>query len=273
MKHKLAVLGNPIAHSRSPEIHKKFAEQHRLEVSCERILVPSKRFENHALEFFKSGGQGFNITAPCKQDAFRLSATCSKAAELAQAVNTISRRDGVIHGDNTDGAGLRQDILVNLGWEIENKNVLLLGAGGAASGVVGDLLSSNPNSLHIFNRTFTKAKAIEKVHSDPRLAAITYLDRSYDLIINATSAAVNDEKLDLPPSILSDKSCCYDLTYGRKANETPFLIWTKGLGVTSLADGLGMLVEQAAQAFEIWFSKTVSTAPVIEAIRGNGENS
>ncbi|RPG49020.1 MAG: shikimate dehydrogenase [Gammaproteobacteria bacterium TMED1] len=273
MKYQLAVLGNPIAHSRSPEIHKKFAEQHRLEVSFDRILVPFNSFDNCASDFIQSGGKGFNVTAPCKQDAFRFSVTHSKAAELAQAVNTISTRDGVIHGDNTDGAGLKQDIIVNLGWTIEGKKILMLGAGGAASGVVGDLLASNPNSLHILNRTFNKAQAIERLHSDHRLTAITTLDMTYDLIINATSAAFNDERLDLPPSILCDSSCCYDLTYGRKVNETPFLIWSKGLGVTSVSDGLGMLVEQAAQAFEIWFGRNVLTAPVIESMRENGTTS
>ena len=269
MIYQLAVFGNPIAHSRSPEIHKKFAEQHCLEVSYERILVPINQFTTCASNFFERGGTGFNVTAPCKHDAFRFSVECSRAAELAQSVNTISRREGVIYGDNTDGVGLRQDIIVNLGWKIEGKKILMLGAGGAASGVVGDLLASNPSSLHIFNRTPANAQAIAKLHVDYRLKAITTLDTSYDIIINATSAASNEKTLDLPASILTDESCCYDLTYGRKADQTPFLIWSKGLGVTSVADGLGMLVEQAARAFEIWFGETVSTAPVIESIRRN----
>ena len=267
MIYPLAVFGNPIAHSRSPEIHEKFAEQHGLEINYDRILVPVKNFDTCASEFLESGGKGFNITAPFKHDAFRFSAIRSKSAELAQAVNTVSTREGVIYGDNTDGAGLRQDMSINLGWTIEGKKILMLGAGGAASGVVGDLLAANPKSFHILNRTLSKAKTIIDLHQDYRLRAIAIPDTNYDIIINATSAAFKGEKLDLPPSIFSKKSCCYDLTYGKEANRTPFLIRSKEFGVASVADGLGMLVEQAAQAFEIWFGINVLTRPVIASLR------
>ena len=267
--YQLAVFGNPIAHSKSPEIHQLFAAQHGLDISCERILVPTNDFEQCANAFLDSGGVGFNITAPCKQDAFDFSVQHSKAATLARAVNTISVRDGVIHGDNTDGAGLTNDIQNNLGWSIKDKSILILGAGGAVSGVVGDVLLSGPSMLHILNRTLRKAQEIEQIHGDKRLRAITTPDHAYDVIINATSAGLKGEPLELPASIVSEASRCYDMTYGISKSKatTPFLSWSEDQGADDIADGLGMLVEQAAQGFKIWFGVDVETASVIEALR------
>ena len=266
---RLAVFGNPIAHSRSPEIHQHFAAQHAFEISCERILVPANGFEEYVRKFINSGGEGFNITAPYKQDAFGFSAQLSEPASLARAVNTISIRDGVIWGDNTDGIGLTNAITNNLGWSIDDKKVLLLGAGGAVSGVTSDLLSCAPKKLHILNRTLSKAQEIEQIHGDKRLKAIVRPESGYDIIINATSAGLKGELLDIPTSIVTDKSCCYDMTYGISSGvaTTPFLSWSSKQGAMDIADGLGMLVEQAAQAFKIWFSVDVETRSVIEALR------
>ena len=268
---RLAVFGNPIAHSRSPEIHQYFAAQHAFEISCERVLVPVNGFGEYVSKFIDSGGEGFNITAPCKQDAFTFSAKLSEPALLARAVNTISVRDGVIWGYNTDGIGLTNDITNNLGWSIDDKKILILGAGGAVSGVTSGLLSCAPKKLHILNRTFSKAQKIEQVHGDKRLKAIVNPESGYDIIINATSAALKGESLDIPPSIVTDESRCYDMTYGISSGmaTTPFLSWSRKRGVTDIADGLGMLVEQAAQAFKIWFSVDVETRSVIRALRSS----
>lgn len=261
--HQLAVFGNPVAHARSPEIHQLFAKQHGIELNYERILVPPGEFEGYARRYLEGGAKGFNITVPYKADAHRFAEQCSEAAVLAQAVNTISIRQGVIHGDNTDGAGLMKDISGNLGWTLRDKKVLVLGAGGAVSGVVSNLLGAAPRTVEILNRTATKAIAIVEQHDDPRLCAIETPSDAYDVIINGTSVALQGTNLDLPTSIVSADCCCYDMSYGDSA----FLRWCADLGASRLADGLGMLVEQAALGFNIWFDLPVRTSDVIAALR------
>ena len=261
--HQLAVFGNPISHSRSPEIHQLFAKQHGLEIDYEPVIVPPGEFVRYAEQFLEGGAKGFNITVPYKNDAYHFAEQCSNAAVLAEAVNTISVREGVIYGDNTDGAGLMKDISDNLGWTIKDKKVLVLGAGGAVSGVISNLLAGAPSTVEILNRTVSKAVAIVEKHSDPRVRAIETPSDAYDVIINGTSVALQGASLDLPTSIITPKSCCYDMSYGNSV----FLSWCADSGVSQLADGLGMLVEQAALAFNIWFDLQVETAGVIAALR------
>jgi shikimate dehydrogenase len=261
--HQLAVFGNPITHTRSPEIHQLFAKQHGLEIDYEPILVPPGEFARYAHRFLEGGAKGFNITVPYKADAYHFVEQCSKAAVLAEAVNTISIKQGVIYGDNTDGAGLMKDIVDNLGWKLQDKKVLVLGAGGAVSGVVSNLLGGAPRTVEILNRTVSKAVAIVEKQNDSRVRAIETPGDAYDVIINGTSAALQGTKLDLPTSIITAESCCYDMSYGNSV----FLGWCADLGVSRLADGLGMLVEQAALGFNIWFDLQVETIDVIAALR------
>lgn len=261
--HQLAVFGNPIAHSRSPEIHQLFAKQHGLEIAYEPILVPPGEFARYAQRYLERGAKGFNITVPHKADAYHFAEQCSKAAVLAEAVNTISISEGVIYGDNTDGAGLMKDISDNLGWTLQDKKILVLGAGGAVSGVVSNLLGGAPRIVEILNRTVSKAVAIVERQNDSRVRAIEMPGDAYDVIINGTSIALQGTMLDLPSSIVTTESCCYDMSYGN----TAFLGWCADLGVSRLADGLGMLVEQAALAFNIWFDLPVETIDVIATLK------
>ena len=267
--HQLAAFGNPIAHSRSPQIHLLFAEQRGLSIKYERVLVPIGEFDSYARDFIAQGGRGFSITAPFKNDAYRFVQRHSKAAAIAEAVNTISiGKDGMTVGDNTDGAGLMGDIIANLKWSVTDKRILILGAGGAVQGVVGDVLAGLPASVDIYNRTASKADHIVQRRRDERLRAVAYnaLGSAYDLIVNGTSASLQGKTLALPASIISADTCCYDMSYGN----SPFLNWCRGQGASETTDGLGMLVEQAALAFKVWFDVSVETNIVIETLRGTG---
>ena len=266
--YRLAVFGNPVAHSRSPQIHAMFAAQCGISVDYQRVLVPPGMFFKSASEFLDQGGTGFNITMPFKHDAFQFAQRHSKSAMLAEAVNTISvKDDGTIVGDNTDGPGLVRDIQMNLGWTLENQRVLIVGAGGAIRGVIRDLMACNPEQVHIFNRTRSKAEDIAEKVNDARLKSVITggLVEGYDLIINGTSAGLRGNALSLPSSIITGNTRCYDLSYA--AGLTSFLTWCSENGCMALSDGLGMLVEQAAKSFNIWFGEPVSTGSVIAALR------
>lgn len=267
---RYAVFGNPIKHSRSPHIHAAFAEQTKQRLTYRAQLVALGHFAQTAREFFADGGKGCNITVPFKLDAYAFADELSGRARRAGAVNTLAlQSDGSIYGDNTDGVGLVRDIEQNLAWEIHGKRVLIIGAGGAVRGVLEPLLRRHPHYLVIANRTLEKAEQLSVEFADlspVRACAFDdFGDESFDLIINATSAGLHGEALVLPTSLLAQDCCCYDLTYG--SQPTPFMRWAASEAAWAVADGLGMLVEQAAESFCIWRGVRPQTRPVIDMLR------
>ncbi|MBK8102507.1 MAG: shikimate dehydrogenase [Cellvibrionales bacterium] len=274
MTDRYAVFGNPIAHSKSPQIHAAFAAQTQQDLIYDRQLVAADQFIATAKNFFASGGSGLNITVPFKLEAFELADVVSERAEAAGAVNTLKKMpDGKIYGDNTDGAGLLRDITQNLGWTIKNKRVLLLGAGGAVRGVIAPLLAEQPSRVVIANRTLEKAEALVKDFSVGksaqeikllRASSLQIHARPFDIVINGTSASLGGEMPDLDPAILNPNACCYDMMYGTQL--TPFLQWAQRNGA-QVADGLGMLVEQAAESFYLWRGVRPETKTVMERLR------
>lgn len=264
-----AVIGNPIAHSKSPLIHAEFARQTGQELSYIPLLAPLDGFVETVRQFARGGGKGMNVTVPFKQEAFRFATKLTQRAELAGAVNTLKFDGEDVLGDNTDGAGLVKDITVNLDYEIGGKDILLMGAGGAARGVLLPLLLEKPNSVTIANRTPQKAEDLAR-HFAPygKVRASDYAalaGERFDLIINATSSSLNDELPPLPPRIMAPGALAYDMMYGKGL--TAFLAFAESQGVSRLADGLGMLVEQAAESFYLWRGLRPETRPVIEMLR------
>jgi len=267
--HRLAVFGNPVAHSRSPEIHQMFAAEAGIDVTYEKVLVPLGEFRLVAEAFFRQGGTGINITVPFKQDAFNFVDVLSGGAQDAGAVNTIVRLpNGLLKGENTDGAGLVSDLQKNLGWILAGKSILLLGAGGAVQGVIRDILNAEPKNIVIANRTAAKAVKLVDGFADKRITAnpLSELLGPFDVIISGSSAglAENAGPLSLPLSLLESHTCCYDMIYGKA---TPFRSWSSALPSAQCADGLGMLVEQAARAFELWFDVEIDGGSVLERLR------
>jgi shikimate dehydrogenase len=267
MTDRYAVIGNPIAHSRSPEIHAAFARQTGQDLRYERLLAPLDGFGPAVAAFRAAGGRGLNVTLPFKGEAYRLATETTERARAAEAVNTL-RFDGArIHGDNTDGVGLVRDLVANLAIPIEGRRVLLVGAGGAASGVIASLLEARPTELVVVNRTLERARALEgRFAGRLRAAGFTTLPRhGFDLVINATSAGLAGEAPPLPESAFAAGAAAYDLVYGK--GETPFLAFARRSGAARLADGLGMLVEQAAESFFVWRGVRPATAPVLAMLR------
>jgi len=269
MTDRYAVVGHPVAHSLSPEIHAAFARQTGQDLEYARLLAPLDGFATTVDEFRASGGRGVNVTVPFKFDAFKY---CEPAASAlaAEAANTLDFRAGKIRGYNTDGSGLITDLEHNLGFTICGQRVLVMGAGGATSGVVHPLLDAQPKLLVVANRTIDKAVAlVERARQKfpgHDLAAKPYdaLDGAqFDLVINATSAGLRDEMPPLPPSVFAPGALAYDMVYAR---QTPFMTFAKRHGART-ADGLGMLVEQAADAFLIWRGVRPATHAVIAAMR------
>ena len=265
---RYAVMGNPIAHSKSPDIHKLFAKQTQQDLSYEAIFVETEKFKLSVHDFAHAGGKGLNITVPFKQQAWELATQRSQRAELAGAVNTLSLNDDDQYvGDNTDGIGLVQDLLIN-GAILQNSRILLLGAGGAAKGVLLPLLNENPAEIVITNRTVSKAKLLCEQFHDKRLQAYGFNEipqQSFDLIINATSASLSGGYPAISPQLIQQKTICYDMVYSKKL--TPFLQWAKEQGAVSVFDGLGMLVAQAAASFHIWRQCLPQTGLVIDALK------
>lgn len=269
---RYAVFGNPIKHSRSPQIHAAFAEQTGQHLSYRAQLVELGGFAAAAREFFAGGGKGCNITVPFKLDAYAFADEQSGRARRAGAVNTLAlQSDGSIYGDNTDGVGLVRDIEQNLVWEVHGKRVLVVGAGGAVRGILEPLLKRHPTALVIVNRTLEKAEQLACEFAD--LGAVSassfeaLANRQFDLVINATSTGLRGESLPLPSNLLAQGCCCYDMSYG--AEPTPFMRWAACEAAWAVADGLGMLVEQAAEAFCIWRGVRPQTRPVIEMLRAS----
>ncbi|MDX6917340.1 shikimate dehydrogenase [Pectobacterium carotovorum] len=263
-----AVFGNPIAHSKSPRIHELFAAQTGITLTYERILAPLDDFERMLRQYFLDGAGGANVTAPFKERAFAEADERSECAALAGAVNTLKRlSDGRLFGDNTDGIGLLSD-LQRLALVKPSDRVLLVGAGGAARGVIQPLLAYGCTVV-LTNRTFSKADELVKVFSgigDIKAVALDDLHgQSFDLIINATSSGMYDSIPNLPPELISPETGCYDMFYLPQL--TPFLSWCVQHGAIRYADGLGMLVGQAAHAFKLWHGVMPDVEPVIGLLK------
>jgi shikimate dehydrogenase len=263
MTDRYAVIGNPISHSKSPLIHSLFAQQTGQVISYEAIEAPLHDFFVTIDRLRREGYKGCNVTVPFKFNAFECATQLSERAKAAQAVNTLTLDDDKIIGDNTDGAGLVRDIEHNLGITLKDKRVLLMGAGGAACGVVLPLLSAGAK-LTIANRTAEKAiQLAAKFHDTAGGNYENLAGQHFDVTINATSAGLSDSAITLPPGLLAPGALAYDMMYGR---ETPFMAYAR-LQRAQVADGLGMLVEQAAEAFYLWRGERPDTAPVIARLR------
>ena len=271
MTDRYAVIGNPVAHSQSPRIHAMFARALREDVEYGTILGRPGRFADDVKAFRQSGGRGLNVTVPFKLDAFELATRRSERATQAGAVNTLKFDGESIIGDNTDGAGLVRDIRENLGFGIAGERVLLMGAGGAARGALLPLLAERPLSIAIANRTVAKAEALAS-RFEPHAAGVALSCGSYgdaggpfDLVINATSASLSDVLPPLSPEAFAKGALAYDMVYGKRAK--PFLAYSLAHGAARAADGLGMLVEQAAESFFLWRGVRPVTLPVLAALR------
>ena len=266
MTERYAVIGNPVAHSKSPWIHAEFARATGQAIDYGRIEAPLDAFARTVEEFRAAGGRGANVTVPFKDQAFQYCrGALSDRAREARAVNTLAFDGAAVRGDNTDGAGLLRDLTVNVGRAIAGKRVLVMGAGGAAQGVLGPLLRAGPARLVIANRTPGKARALAK-----RFAGAVgggypeFHKEQFDFLINATSAGLSGETPPIAASQFASGALAYDMVYGR---DTPFLAAARAAGVEA-RDGTGMLVEQAAESFLVWRGLRPETAPVLAALRG-----
>ncbi len=266
-----AVIGYPVKHSRSPVIHSVFARQTGQNMTYQSQEVHPDDLEAFVVQFQRDGGCGLNVTAPHKSEVVRMVDELSEQAATAGAVNTLSFTKDRIVGDNTDGAGLIRDLTLNKEWTLEGKRVLILGAGGATRGITRPLLEQGIEELTIANRSVSKAVALAAHFSsfgEVKSARFSQLDseRPYDLIVNATSAGLDGERPSFPSNIIGADSHCYDLSYG--SHSGPFLSWAKENGACQSANGWGMLVEQAAEAFRIWRGVAPDTADVISRVPG-----
>lgn len=269
MSERYAVVGNPVAHSLSPIIHEQFALQQAKSIDYEKILSPIDAFEITVKQFQAMGGKGMNVTMPFKKEASRLVQQRTERALAAGAVNTVSfLQDGTWFGDNTDGIGLIRDLLYQQ-IDVTNKRVLLLGAGGAARGVLSPLLEAKPAQLFIANRTVATVEAL--LQCFPKTSVLqwgslnTVHKMPFDVIINATSASLRGESLDLSTTCCHAKSYCYDMAYGK--GKTPFLQWAQSQGIQHISDGLGMLIEQAAESFRVWHGRQPETQKIRQLLR------
>ena len=264
-----AVMGNPVAHSLSPRIHAWFAQQTGQALRYETRCVPLDGFAEAVAAFRREGGRGLNITVPFKQEAWALADTRSPRAQRAGAVNTLVIGDG-LHGDTTDGVGLLRDLTQNLGLSLAGRDILLLGAGGAVRGVLEPLLEQRPRRLLIANRT--AQRAVDLAQDFRTLGAVEGcgLDglegQRFDLVINGTAAGLRDQVPAIPGTVLDGDSCGYDMMYG--SEPTTFVRWCREQGAGRTADGLGMLVEQAAESFCLWRGVRPATRDLIERLRG-----
>lgn len=267
---RYAVMGYPIGHSKSPIIHTLFARQTQQTLTYEKLEVPPENFQVMLHDFINQGGCGLNITVPLKKLAWAAMDECSAYAYQAKAVNTISiTTDGKLQGHNTDGIGLVRDLQNNHKLTLSNKHILILGAGGAVQGILQPLLECNPANIVIANRTLEKALALASDFSPfGKLEACTYEAlkvKRFDIIINGTSTGLNNQIPPLPNKLLNDGGISYDMMYGD--NPTAFVRWGHAQGAALALDGLGMLVEQAAEAFFIWRGIFPQTKPVIAQLR------
>ena len=270
MTDNYAVFGNPIEHSQSPAIHTAFASATGEDICYQKQRVDVGGFTEGADAFFTAGGKGLNITVPFKQDAYSYAAKLTARARHAGAVNTLSlQEDGTVLGDTTDGIGMVRDMADNLGWKIKAKKVLVLGAGGAVRGVLEALLELLPQHVVIANRTIDKALQLSKGFAERGYLLGCGFDmlpgQQFDLVINGTSASLFGDLPPLPDELLAKNANCYDMMYG--AEPTVFMAWAKRHGASGVADGLGMLVEQAAESFHVWRGVKPETKAVITDLR------
>lgn len=271
---RYGVVGDPVEHSLSPKIHHAFARQFAQEISYQKFHVTSADFADFVRDFAAAGGKGLNVTVPHKGSAYALVDRCNEFAERARAVNTISvDSNGDTLGSNTDGIGLVRDIMSRHGQLLEGKTILLLGAGGAAQGVVTPILAQQPARMTIANRTVVKARQVLQLNADAAGASVTSAigfdelaqvsGRAADVIINATSMGLAGSRVPLPAGA-ADGAFCYDMSYGAAAL---FAVWAEDNGARSSVDGLGMLVEQAAESYAIWRGSLPETEPVLQMLR------
>lgn len=269
---RYAVFGNPIGHSKSPFIHTLFARQTNQPLIYTAETAPKEGFVEAVTAFFAEGGKGCNVTLPFKEEAYQFASRLTERAQLAGAVNTLKKLDdGEIMGDNTDGAGLVQDLLQHQ-VVLEGAKILIIGAGGAARGVIKPLLEQGPASLTITNRTFTKAQALADIfasHGPVTAKALERIDEGFDVIINSTSASISGELPAISSSIFTANSTSYDMMYGK--GDTCFNQWAKQHGVTHAYDGLGMLVGQAAESFMLWRGLRPGAKQILRELRKNLE--
>jgi len=264
---RYGVMGYPVSHSRSPVIHRLFALQTGQNIQYELLQVSPEKLETAVRQFQRTGGRGLNITVPHKSEVVKLVDQMSERAATAGAVNTLLFKGGEIYGDNTDGIGLLRDLAVNLGVTLEGSKILILGAGGATRGIIGPLLEMQPASLTIANRTLGKAQALADHFSQSGPVSASRFDgvpvsEPYDVIINATSAGLKGEAPPYPAAAISGSTFCYDLSYGLKP--TPFSVWAREAGAQKSVMGWGMLVEQAAESFNLWRGCRPETQPVLK---------
>lgn len=265
-----AVFGNPIAHSKSPSIHADFAQSAQQDMQYTKQCVDVDGFKEAATDFFSGKGLGLNITVPFKLDAYEFSDQLSKRARQAGAVNTlIKQADGTILGDNTDGYGIMRDICENMQWRVKGKTVVVLGSGGAVRGILGPLLDQQPAKVFIANRTIEKAVQLAKAFSrEGNVEGLGFEQLPHhaaDIIINGTSASLSGDLPPVPEAIIGKNTRCYDMMYAKEP--TVFMCWAKSLGAKETQDGLGMLVEQAAESFRCWRGVLPGTQAVIKKIR------
>lgn len=270
MTDRYAVIGNPIAHSKSPSIHEKFAELTGEDIRYDAILAPIGAFSAVVAQFVSAGGKGANVTLPFKEEAFALAHELTERARSARAVNTLIFRGAAISADNTDGCGLTRDLRLNLEFPIQRRRVLLLGAGGAARGVLLPLLAEQPAAITIANRSVAKARQLIDLLPTGEggvVSACGYEDLagdSFDLVINGTATGLTDTPLALPKGLFRPGSLAYDLVYGR---DTAFMRQAREEGAARTSDGLGMLVEQAAESFFLWRGVRPPTRAIVSAMR------
>ena len=272
MTDRYAVIGNPIAHSRSPAIHAQFARQTGQDLRYERLLAPLDGFVASVEAFRAAGGRGLNVTVPFKLEAFAYAQRRSPRAQAAGAVNTLAFGSDGVFGDNTDGVGMVRDISGRLGVSLAGCRLLLAGAGGAARGVLLPLLEAGAASVLIANRTAEKARELAGLAADPRVRGCGYDELArdpgegaFDLLVNATSAGLTDAVPPIPDACYRGARLAYDMVYG--ARPTPFMRRASALGCALVSDGLGMLVEQAAESFHLWRGVRPETAPVLQRLR------
>lgn len=266
---KYAVIGFPVAHSWSPFVHGLFAKQTGQRLTYSRLEVPPEALSDRVVEFFAADGKGLNVTVPHKQAACLIARERTPRAEMAGAVNTLALRSNGLLGDNTDGAGLVTDLTRNLSFELRGTRVLLLGAGGAARGALGPLLEADPEYLEIANRS--EERAIQLAREFSTLGSVhgcgfdAITNSTFDLVLNATSASLQDTIPPIPPGVIGPTTLCYDMAYGK--GDTAFTRWSKSAGAGRAETGWGMLVEQAAESFLLWRGVKPDTAPVIAAVK------
>ncbi len=262
---KFAVMGNPVAHSKSPFIHRAFAAQFGIALTYDAVPVARHGFAAALREFAAGGGCGVNVTAPFKEEAFALAGRCTERAQRARAVNTVTLGGKKIHGDNTDGAGLVRDLRDNLGFTLKNARVLIIGAGGAARGILAPLLAEKPARMHIANRTAGKAFALAEEFSRATMSGggLETARGVYDLVLHA--AGPQGPPPQIAPEIFAADALAYDLSYAD--GDTPFIAWAKQNRAPRAIDGAGMLVEQAAESFLVWHRRRPGTAAVVAELR------